>query len=84
MITNRNASCGVERAHLPHPPISKHLIAATPEGEAATDAYLPLLDAVLQQAIFSTLTKDEIDTLTELLSRISEAANSAANPTTRP
>jgi DNA-binding MarR family transcriptional regulator len=55
-----------------------HLIAATKEGAAATDSYLPLLEAVLQNIIFATLTADEIDTLTELLTRISEAANSAS------
>ncbi len=59
-----------------------HLIAATPKGEAAVDEYLPHLETVLERVVFSTLTTDEIDTLVELLSRLSRAATTLTAPTT--
>lgn len=53
-----------------------HLITATGEGESAIDGYLPHLEEVLQRVMFETLSGNEIETLIDLLARISEAARS--------
>jgi DNA-binding MarR family transcriptional regulator len=51
-----------------------HLITLTAEGDAEVAEFLPHLNDVLQKVIFDTLSKDEIQTLIGLLSRISAAA----------
>jgi DNA-binding MarR family transcriptional regulator len=58
-----------------------HLITATPAGESAVDDYLPQLEAVLRRVIFETLTSDEIETLINLLTRVSIAARTEFGPT---
>ena len=51
-----------------------HLIAATPQGDAAIDDYLPHLASILETIIFSTLSTAETETLIELLGKVSAAA----------
>jgi DNA-binding MarR family transcriptional regulator len=50
------------------------MIAATPAGEATIDQYLPKIEAVLERVIFDSLSGDEIDLLSSLLSKVSNAA----------
>jgi hypothetical protein len=44
-------------------------------GEEAVDAYVPYLVEVLNQTIYATLTGDEIETLVNLLARVTSSAH---------
>jgi len=50
-------------------------ITLTDAGEEAVDAYVPHLVEVLNQTIYATLTSDEIETLVELLARVTSSAH---------
>ncbi len=50
-------------------------ITLTALGEEAVDAYVPHLVEVLNQTIYATLTSDEIETLVELLARVTSSAH---------
>lgn len=49
-----------------------HLITLTPTGERAFDEFVPPILQVLDRTIYSALSTDEIETLVELLDRISK------------
>lgn len=49
-------------------------ITLTDGGEEAVDAYLPHLVEVLNQTIYAALTDDEIETLIDLLARVTSSA----------
>jgi len=50
-------------------------ITLTDAGEAAVDAYVPYLVEVLNQTIYTTLTRDEIESLVDLLTRVTSSAH---------
>ena len=50
-------------------------ITLTDAGEEAVDAYVPHLVEVPNQTIYATLTSDEIETLVELLARVTSSAH---------
>ena len=49
-------------------------VVLTKAGEQAVDTFAPLLVEVLDRVIFATLSSDKIETLVDLLTRISTSA----------
>jgi DNA-binding MarR family transcriptional regulator len=73
-VVDRAEASGLVK-RLPDPKDRRaQLVTATSAGESAVNDYLPGLETVLERVVYSTLTDSEIDTLVELLTKVSVAA----------